>query len=489
MKAKRGILALVIVFLVTISGCAQRECNPGETKDCGLGIGECKAGIMECTQDGVWGVCNDNEGNPVQPTGKAETCNNSLDDNCNGETDENCGKCADDDKDGYFKYDQESCPGGNDCDDTNNKAYPRAREICVNDIDDDCDSQVDESCKCIDNDKDGYPLHDSVSCQTGTDCNDVKSGINPGRDEVCNNGLDDDCNTATPDECSCIDDDYDKDPIYVKGNCAVGPEKFADICLSDTKLKEYSCISNKCQESTTTCKTSCVNGRCIKSEIDLKIKITTADQPSGIDDLTIRFAQLGNDFDSLGLFKGLAEESELLFGKLNEKIGSLSADKSTTYDMTIKSPLTNSRYDKVVINMPSIQNGTKLTEFESKSYTPYTIEVLKDDISDISNDRTKTLVIPSGNIPLISINTERNNEGLMLPDGTKTRQIWIAKGLVDKNENMYDIIYYNNFYRDERYYGSLDLSKSGIKIASINYGKTTGDAITIVSEATKEIYA
>ncbi len=56
-----------------------------------------------------------------------------------------------------------------------------------------CGAADDAVCKrCRDYDGDGFIGYDSVTCDTGRDCNDSDPNIHPGADERCN-GLDDDC--------------------------------------------------------------------------------------------------------------------------------------------------------------------------------------------------------------------------------------------------------------------------------------------------------
>ena len=98
--------------------------------------------------------------------------------------------------------------GGEDCDDTDPGVSPEAEERC-NDVDDDCDGDVDEDAldglpAYQDGDGDGYGTHEVVACldengelppglaPDGEDCDDGETAVNPGADEVCN-GVDDDC--------------------------------------------------------------------------------------------------------------------------------------------------------------------------------------------------------------------------------------------------------------------------------------------------------
>jgi len=94
---------------------------------------------------------------------------------------------------------------GSDCDDTDASVYPGAQESC-NDIDDDCDSQVDEGLKVstwyLDGDGDGFGDDSETmdACAepvghaaTGGDCNDEDPAAHPGAEDVCEDGVDNDC--------------------------------------------------------------------------------------------------------------------------------------------------------------------------------------------------------------------------------------------------------------------------------------------------------
>ena len=104
------------------------------------------------------------------------------------------------DEDGFFS--------DIDCDDNNAKINPQAQEVC-NEIDDDCDSLIDDLDTSvdltlgidvfIDDDGDGFgqeaavvcSLHHGFSLEAG-DCDDTNSMVHPRSQEVCN-GLDDNC--------------------------------------------------------------------------------------------------------------------------------------------------------------------------------------------------------------------------------------------------------------------------------------------------------
>ena len=106
---------------------------------------------------------------------------------------------VDDDMDGFSLFE--------DCDDGNAAVFPGAIEIC-NDIDDDCDGEIDEgpvfNLYFLDQDGDGFgagipiqgckpPNADYVLI--GSDCDDGNASVFPGATEICN-GLDDNCDGA-----------------------------------------------------------------------------------------------------------------------------------------------------------------------------------------------------------------------------------------------------------------------------------------------------
>lgn len=70
--------------------CVIGECTSGETKSCGSDIGRCKKGTQTC-EDGEWSDCV-GEISPIK-----EICNNNVDDDCDGLIDEYClaGTCYD----------------------------------------------------------------------------------------------------------------------------------------------------------------------------------------------------------------------------------------------------------------------------------------------------------------------------------------------------------------------------------------------------------
>ncbi len=144
-----------------------------------------------------------------------------IDDNCNGSIDEGDGNgtgttyFADTDNDGYgdAAISQTACTApvgfvtdGTDCDDSNAAVNPGATEVC-DEIDDNCDGQIDEGVQTTfyadtDGDTFGDAGNTTLACSapTGyvsdnTDCDDTNAAIYPGATEVCNE-VDDDCDGA-----------------------------------------------------------------------------------------------------------------------------------------------------------------------------------------------------------------------------------------------------------------------------------------------------
>ncbi|MEZ4236388.1 MAG: MopE-related protein [Myxococcota bacterium] len=105
-----------------------------------------------------------------------------------------------------------------DCNDEDAAVHPEAEEVC-NDVDDDCDGQIDQGFErktwYPDADDDGYgvPFPAQVSCNepgqgfadNALDCDDTDRQVHPGATEVCNDGVDDDCNGLSDDGDPGID--------------------------------------------------------------------------------------------------------------------------------------------------------------------------------------------------------------------------------------------------------------------------------------------
>ncbi len=163
--------------------------------------------------------------------GADEYCN-STDDDCDGDVDEGTPIDAieqwpDADGDGHGSTYEASitdcslmsgyATSDDDCDDGDATVNPSATEDSCNDIDDDCDGDVDESATetldtwYLDADGDGYGLdsdtvEEYASCGVptgyvadGGDCDDSDDTINPGAAESCD-GVDQDCDGDVDEE-------------------------------------------------------------------------------------------------------------------------------------------------------------------------------------------------------------------------------------------------------------------------------------------------
>lgn len=171
--------------------------------------------------------CEDDD--PAVNTDAEEACN-GIDDNCDGSTDEDGGAeeplwhpDADGDTYGDAGSATHTCTprhglveDGQDCDDGDDGVHPGAEEVC-NEMDDDCDSVIDEEGATgaptwyadVDEDGHGDRHSTSVSCEqpdgygmSTDDCDDLDPSVYAGADEACD-GLDNDCNTVIDDTSIC----------------------------------------------------------------------------------------------------------------------------------------------------------------------------------------------------------------------------------------------------------------------------------------------
>lgn len=194
----------------------------------GDGFGTNSSILLLCTAPppGYVAAGNDcNDGDATVFPGAPEVCN-GFDEDCDGLNDEGLPTQIfyfDFDGDGFGNSDFsiEACqPNGNysatvgdDCDDNNSNIHPDQPEIACNNIDDNCDGEVDEGDGGItyffDFDGDGFgnsefsivacgPSGD-YSATVGGDCNDNNANVNPNKTELPCNQLDDDCD-GTVDE-------------------------------------------------------------------------------------------------------------------------------------------------------------------------------------------------------------------------------------------------------------------------------------------------
>ncbi len=166
--------------------------------------------------------CDDQ--NPSVNPAAAELCD-GIDNNCDGITDDaNEGNWYPDlDGDGFGESSGlvVGCsPGddyvqlGGDCDDTNPEVNPLGVELCDN-IDNDCDSEIDEGVGMIfyaDNDQDGFGSPDQITeaceipaghSENNQDCDDTDSMVNPDSAEYCDQ-IDNNCDGQI-DDSSAVD--------------------------------------------------------------------------------------------------------------------------------------------------------------------------------------------------------------------------------------------------------------------------------------------
>ena len=177
---------MFVGFLSMGSTCGGGDATP---QSCDLAAGVCSTDA-DC-DDGNFcnGAEHCNAGRPgadvcgcvaePQPCLPSETCSEERD-RCEY-------MCTDADSDGHCSI----ATGGGDCDDHDPNRSPARTEICdALDFDEDCDPNTYGH---RDADKDGYD--DSRCCngiECGRDCDDMNAAVHPSENEVCNQ-LDDDC--------------------------------------------------------------------------------------------------------------------------------------------------------------------------------------------------------------------------------------------------------------------------------------------------------
>jgi hypothetical protein len=154
--------------------------------------------------------CNDDAAE-VNPSA-TEVCD-GVDNDCSGEVDDAVGDLwyVDADQDGFgdpatqtLSCESEGLIADNtDCDDQDGAVNPAAVEVC-NEVDDDCDGDIDEDVQLVffaDSDGDGHgdAASTTEACtapegfvSTDLDCDDTAAAVSPNATEVCNE-VDDDC--------------------------------------------------------------------------------------------------------------------------------------------------------------------------------------------------------------------------------------------------------------------------------------------------------
>ncbi len=240
-----GLLAILIIGLVSIIGTGGSS-GGGYSSDTeglfyhrdadGDGYGDPNDTIRKTTKPDGYVTdkrdCNDSD--PDINPGVAEVCGDGIDNNCDGLINEGCA-CTDADNDGYFA--QSGCGTPIDCDDTEPEINPGTYEVCGDGLDNNCDGLIDDNCvNCTDADGDGYFVQ--ADCGKAVDCDDANPDINPGMPDICVNDIDDDCDGQVDENCPLLpdtgqDDCYDRKGTIIdcpaQGQAFYGQDAFYSI--------------------------------------------------------------------------------------------------------------------------------------------------------------------------------------------------------------------------------------------------------------------
>lgn len=200
-------------------------CSPDQSRACSTDVGVCEIGVQVCNQQGEWGPCSG-----VLPT--AEVCD-GLDNNCDGRTDNGIEGPSCELRLGVCEGVERICGGASgwlDCD--YGDAYEQTETICDG-LDNDCNGRTDEELVapvcvlnqgvCLGVTRDCGGAAGWLECNYGPDYEQVESRC----DE-----LDNDCDGQVDEDQVCDEQPQPIEPVVEGGmGCASGPGKTGDLGL------------------------------------------------------------------------------------------------------------------------------------------------------------------------------------------------------------------------------------------------------------------